>query len=114
MVSKWDAERLYTEKAKIFHSVAEKLLYVTKGMRPGIELEVEYFTTRVENCNLDDRKNMKRCITFLKQSKEDKRIIEWSNLKELFNWVEKLFDVHTNMQSHTGGYVSIGYGSASD
>ena len=64
------------EKAKRFHSVAEKLLYVTKGMRPGIELEVTYFTTRVENCNLDDRKNMKRCITFLKQSKEDKRIIE--------------------------------------
>ena len=40
-----NAERLGTEKAKTFHSVAAKILYVTKRTRPDIEPEVAYFTT---------------------------------------------------------------------
>ena len=98
----YNAERLDTEKSKIFHSVAAKLLYVAKRTITDIEPEVAYFTTRVANSNVDDWKKMKRFITFLKQSKEDKRIIERFNLKELFTWVDASFDVHPNMQSHTG------------
>ena len=64
-----NSEVLDTEKAKIFHSVAAKLLYVTKRTRPEIEPKVAYFTTRVENNNVDDWKKMKRCIKFLKQIK---------------------------------------------
>ena len=40
----------------MFHSVAAKLLYVTNRMRPDIEPEVAYFTTRVANRNVDDWK----------------------------------------------------------
>ena len=67
-----NAERLDTEKAKLFQSVAAKLLYVTKRTRLYIEPEVAYFTTRVANSNVEDWKKMKCFITFLKQSKEDK------------------------------------------
>ena len=70
-----NAEIIDTEKAKIFHLVSEKLLYVTKRMRPDIEPEVEYFTTRVANINVDDWKKMRHCITFLKKIREDKGII---------------------------------------
>ena len=71
-----NAERLETEKSIIFHSVAANVLYVAKRTRPDIEPEIEYFTTQVANSNVDDWKKIKCCITFLKQSKEDKRIIE--------------------------------------
>ena len=53
---------------------------------------------------------MKDCITFLKQSKEDKRIIVWFNLKDLFTWVDALCAVNPNMQSYTGGAMSMVYG----
>ena len=62
-------------KSKIFHSVAAKLLYVTKRKIPDTEPEVTYFITRLENSNVNDWKKMKHCITFIEQSKEDKRII---------------------------------------
>ena len=64
-----NAGRLDTERAKIFHSVAAKLFYVTKQTRPYIEPEVAYFTIRVENSNVYDWKKIKRCTTFIKQSK---------------------------------------------
>ena len=53
---------------------------------------------------------MRRCITCLKQSKEDKRIIGCFNLKELFSWVDASFAVHPNMRSRLGGSISIEYG----
>ena len=62
-----NAERLDTDKAKIFHSVTAKLLYVTKRNIMDIEPEVAYFTMQVANINVDDWKKMKLCITFLKQ-----------------------------------------------
>ena len=105
-----NSERLDTERAKIFHSVAAKLLYVTNRKRPDIEQKVAYFTTRVANNNVDDWKKMKCCIKFIKQSREDKRIIGCFNLKELFTWVDTLFAVDLNMRSHTGGTISMGYG----
>ena len=40
-----NAERLDTEETKIFHSVAAKILYVTKWTISDIEPEVAYFTT---------------------------------------------------------------------
>ena len=52
---------------------------------------------------------MKRCIKFLKQSKEDNQIIGCLNLKELFTLVDMSFAVHPNMQSHTGGDMSMVY-----
>ena len=53
---------------------------------------------------------MKCCITFLKQSKEDKRIIGCFNLKEFFTCVDASFSVNPNIQSHAGGAMSMGYG----
>ena len=53
---------------------------------------------------------MKCCIKILKKNKEDKRIIGCFNLKEWFTWVDAYFSVHLNMQSHTGGAMSMGYG----
>ena len=105
-----NAETLDAEKARIFHSVAAKLLYVKKRKRPDKEPEVAYFITRVENSNVGDWKKMKLCITFLKQSKEDKRIIGCFNLKEFFTWVDASFAVYPNMRSHIGGAISMVYG----
>ena len=105
-----DCEAISEEDAVVFHSVSAKLLFVSKRTRPDIEPAVAFFTTRVRNPNKDDWKKMKRCITFLKQTKNDPRIIGCQNLKELFTWVDASFAVHPNMRSHTGGVMSMGRG----
>ena len=55
-------------------------------------------------------KKLKRCITYLDQTKDDPRIIGCSNIHELFTWVDASFAVHPNMRSHTGGVMSMGRG----
>ena len=104
-----NAEKLDTEKSKIFHSVVANLLYVMKRTRPDVEPEVPYFTTRLSNSSVDDLKKMRRCTASLKKYKEDKQIIGCLNLKEFFTWVDVSFDVHPNMRSHTGGGMPMGY-----
>jgi hypothetical protein len=105
-----DCEVLDEEKAIIFHSVTAKLLFVSKRTRPDIEPAVAFCTTRVQKPNKDDWKKLKRCITYLDQTKNDPRIIGCSNLEELFTWVDASFAVHPNMRSHTGGVMSMGRG----
>ena len=61
-----NSERLDIEKAKIFHSVAAKIFYVTMRTRPNIEPEVAYFTTQVANSNIYYWNKIKLCIAFLK------------------------------------------------
>ena len=70
-----NVERLDIEKMKIFHSVAAKMLYVTKQTRPDIETEVAYFTTQVANRNVYYWNKMRRCTTFIKHSKQEERTI---------------------------------------
>ena len=106
MGSKWEYRENRYRNGKIFHSVVAKLLYVTKRKIPDIEPEVTYFTTRVENSNVDDWKKMRCCTISLKQSKEDKKII---GLRKFFTWVDSSFDVYPNIQSHTEGAMYMGY-----
>ena len=102
-----NVERLDIEKVKIFHSLAAKMLYVMKRTRPDIEPEVAYFTTQVANSNMYYWNKMRRCPTFIKQSKQEKRIIGCFNLKDCFTWVDALFAVYQNMLSHTDGAISM-------
>jgi hypothetical protein len=110
----WDVndecELLDEDKMVIFHSVTAKLLFVTKRTRPDIEPAVAFCTTRVQKPNKDDWKKLKRCITYLDQTKNDPRIIGCNNIQELFTWVDASFAVHPNMRSHTGGTMSMGRG----
>ena len=82
---------------------------VAKRTIPDIEPEVAYFTTRVANSNVVGWKKIRRCVTFLKQSKENKRIIGCFKLKKTITWVDVSFAVNPNMRSHTGGAMSMGY-----
>jgi hypothetical protein len=105
-----NAERLSKEQSELFHSTTAKLLYMTKRTRPDIEPAVAFFTTRVHDSSVDDWKKLVRCMTYLEQTKDDKRVIGCFNLNELFTWVDASFAVHPNMRSHTGGTMSMGYG----
>ena len=110
----WDvnekAELLSEEKAATFHSVTAKLLHLSKRPRPDIEPAIAFCTTRVQQPSVDDWKKLRRCVSWLMQTIDDKRIIGCFNLYELFTWVDASFAVHPNMRSHTGGVMSMGFG----
>jgi hypothetical protein len=105
-----DAVPLDEKKASIFHSVTAKLLYLCKRPRPDIEPSIAFCTTRVQNPTIDDWKKLRRCVSYLVQTKDDPRVLGCFNLNELYTWVDAAFAVHPNMRSQTGGVMSMGFG----
>ena len=90
--------------------MTDKLLYLVKQARPDLEIIVSFITIRVTKSDVDDWKKLKRDLTFVKNTIEDKRIIGAKTLIDLYTWIYAAYAVHINMRGHTGGEISMGYG----
>ena len=88
---------LSKEKSEKFHSIVAKLLFITKRTQPDIETAISYLTTRVSKSNEHDWFKMKRVLSFLKYTLNDKRIIGASSLHDLYTWIDAAYAVHDNM-----------------
>ena len=97
-------------KADKFHSIVAKLLYVSKRARPDIEPTIAYLCTRVSQPTENDWKKLRRVLSYLKGTIEDKRIIGAPKLNSLVTWVDAAYAVYENMRSQTGGAMSFGLG----
>ena len=102
---------LYKAKADEFHSTTAKLLYLEKRGRPDIETAISFLTTRVSEPDEHDWRKLKRVLSFLAKTKDEVRIIGCDSLNNLFTWIDAAYAVHYNMRSHTGGVMSLGWGT---
>ena len=87
-----------------------RLQYITKSTRPDIEPDLEFLITMVSKSNVDDRKKLRRCISYLNQTVENVSIIGGFNIKDFFTCVDDSYVVHPNMRIQTGVVMSMGYG----
>ena len=60
-----DALQLDQPKAKSFHNITAKMIYVTKRARPDISLAVAFLTTRVKGPDIDDWRKLRHVIEYL-------------------------------------------------
>ena len=86
------------------------LLYLTDREISEIEPLVSLLITRVSKSDKDYWKNLKKGLAWVNNTIEDKRIIVSINLSKIFVWIDVSYAMHHNMRSHTGGYISMGYG----
>ena len=59
-----NSPELDPNKSNIFHSVVQKLLYITKRARPDIETEIYFLCTRVSKSTLEDWMKLRRVLLF--------------------------------------------------
>ena len=102
---------LGNKKRENFHSTTAKMLYIEKRGRPDMELTTSFLTTRVSKPTQEDWGKLKRAVTFLNQTKGDKRIIGCDDITSLYTWIDAAYAVHSNMRSQTGGAMSMGWGT---
>ena len=74
-----------------------------------METLISFLSIRVTKSNIDDWKKLRRGLIYVKNTIDDKRIIVASTLSDIFTWIDTAYAVHPNMQSHTGGAISMGY-----
>ena len=80
-----------------------------KRARPDIEPTEAFLITRVSKSTTDDWKKLRRCLTWIKQSIDDVRIIGVTSLEDPFTWIDAAYEVYENMRRHTGGTMSMGW-----
>ena len=105
--------KLDEEQARFFHYVVAKLLFLSKRGRPDIQTAIAFLSTRVKNPDVDDLKKLTRVIKYLdgsidivlRLSAQAPLMIKW--------WIDGSFATHRDMRSHSGGTMTMGYGSIS-
>ncbi|KAG7339953.1 reverse transcriptase RNA-dependent DNA polymerase [Nitzschia inconspicua] len=105
-----NAEKLDSEQAITFHHLVAKLLYLCKRARPDLQLAVAFLTTRVQGPDVDDWKKLGRCLTYLRETKDEKLTLGADDLGVIKWWIDASFAVHKDYKSHTGATMSLGRG----
>lgn len=105
------ANLLPENKADIFHSTTAKFLHLMKCVRPDIESSVAFLSTRVSSSTEDDWLKLKWVLQFLKKTIDDEQMIGANGLSDFHTWIHATCAVHPNMRGHTGGCMSLGWGT---
>ena len=58
----------------------------------------------------EDWKKLRRLLSFLKGTVNDKRIIGAISLENMYTWIDAAYGVYNDMRSQTGGAISLGWG----
>lgn len=105
-----DATKLDQAKAKAFHNLTAKMIYVAKRARPDISLAVAFLTTRVKGPDIDDWRKLRHLIEYLRVTRDLPLILGADGSGVLSWYVDASFAVHPDMRGHTGGAMTMGRG----
>ena len=106
-----DSPLLSEKKAKAFHKIVAKLLFVCCRGRPDINVAISFLTTRVSKSNDGDFKKLKRMLQYLYGSMDMVLKLSAISISIIKWWIDAAYGVHDNMRSHTGTNMSLGRGS---
>jgi hypothetical protein len=107
---KEDSPSLDEARAENFHSIAAKLLYISRRCRLDIQTALGYLTTRVSCPNEDDWAKLRRVLQYLRGTMDECLILGGGSIGSMESWVDAAYGVHNDMKSHTGGCMSWGLG----
>ncbi len=62
--------KLDQARAKAFHNITAKGIYVTKRVRPDIFLSIAFLTTRVKGPDIDDWRKLCHLVEYLRSTRE--------------------------------------------
>jgi hypothetical protein len=103
-------DRLVEKQSKLFHSIVAKLLYLAKRGRPDLMLAVAFLATRVTCSTTEDWSKLQKLMKYMDQTK-DRVVYIGSNSKSyLYAYVDASYGVHKDSKSHTGVFMSLGFG----
>jgi hypothetical protein len=102
--------KLDQARAKAFHNITAKKIYVAKRARPGISLSIAFLTTRVKGPDIDDWRKLCHLGKYLRSTRELPLILAADGTGVLSWYVDASFAVHPDMRGHTGGAMTMGRG----
>ena len=105
-----DLAPLCEQQNEIFHSIIQKLLYVTKRARIDLQVAIGFLCTLVRLPDKNDWKKLKRTLQYVYGTIDLKRILPISSFTDINIFVDVSHACHNNMRGQTGGCINMGYG----
>ncbi len=102
--------KLDQTRAKAFHNIATKGVYVAKSARPDISPSIAFLTTRVKGPDIDNWCKLCHLVEYLRSTRELPLIIAADGTGVLSWYVDASFAVYPDMRGHTGGAMTMGMG----
>ena len=101
------ATKLSQADADLFHHFVAQLLYLSKRVRPDIQIAVSLLFTRAIGPDTDDYKKLTRVIKYIKGTIGLPPILSIDKSVNIKWYVDAFFAVHKDMRSHTGGFMTM-------
>jgi hypothetical protein len=102
--------KLDQARAKAFHNIMAKGIYVSKRARPDISLSIAFLTTRVKGPDIDDWRKLCYLVEYHRSMHGLPLILVADGTGVLSWYVDASFAVHPDMKGHTGGAMTMGTG----
>ena len=83
-----DCAKLDEKRARLFHTLKSRNLFVSKRSREDILPNTAFFRTRVKEPDKDDWKKLGRCLKYLKETVNDVIVLSANDIHVLKWWVE--------------------------
>jgi hypothetical protein len=105
-----DVMKLDQARAKAFHNITAKGIYVNKKTRPDISLSIAFLTTRVKGPDIDDWRKLCHLVEYLRSTRGLPLILAADSTGVLSWYFDASFAMHPDMRGHTGGAITMGMG----
>jgi hypothetical protein len=94
-----------------FHSMVQKLLYMSKRARPDILTAVSFLTTRVTSPTEEDERKLFRVLKYLRGSRDLALTLTGSKDMIVSSYIDASYAVHPDGKGHTGAVITVGKGA---
>jgi hypothetical protein len=94
-----------------FHSVVQKLLYISKRTRPDILTAVSFLTTRVREPTEEDEKKLIKVLQYLHGTLDLTLTLTGSEDMIVTAYIDASYAVHNDCKGQTGVAISVGKGT---
>ena len=110
MEVKENEDILDEEKHRRFHSIVQKLLYVSKRARLDLQLTIGFLCTRVKAPTVSDWEKLRRLLGYVKNTLDLPRIMSLEGFDRMDVYIDAAHASHVDMRGQTGGTVVMGTG----
>lgn len=108
-----DSPPLLGDKREKFHSTVQRLLYLSKHVRPDILTAVSFLTTRVTEATFEDMKKLHRVLRYLFGTAKlelNLSIPDQDGYIKVSTFIDAAYALHDDCKGHTGVAVTLGNG----
>jgi hypothetical protein len=106
-----DSPKLTDVEREKFHSMVQRLLYISKRARPDVLTAVSFLTTRVSSPTQEDNNKLVRVLRYLNGTKELALTLSGSDGMVILAFIDSSFTVHPDGKGHSGSVITIGRGA---